>query len=81
MYQRLEIDGKYKKIIGPYLMPEESSTHSSACLYKIYFNIISSYVVGSLNFSFPFAVSYHNFVGIYLLSYAIHIVCPLILLP
>jgi hypothetical protein len=52
MYQLLAVDGKYKKNAGPYPMPEESSTHSNACLYKIHFSIISSYVVGSLNFIF-----------------------------
>jgi hypothetical protein len=77
----LAVDGKYKQNAGPYPMPEESSTHSSACFYNIYFNIISSYVVGSLKFSFSFTVPYQNFVRIYLLSYAIPIVCPLILLP
>jgi len=81
VYQRLALDGKYKKKAGPCPMPEESSTHSTAGFYKIYFNIISSYVVGSLKFSFFFTVPYQNFVRIYLLSCAIPLVCPLILLP
>jgi len=81
MYQRLAVDGMYKKNAGPYHMLEESSTHSSVCFYNIYFNIISLYVVGSLKFSFSFTVPYQNFVRIFLLSYAIPVACPLILLP
>jgi hypothetical protein len=65
-------------------MPEESSSHSSACLYNIYFNIISSYIVGSLKFSLSYEVPYQNFVSIYRISqalYAVPIASPLILLP
>jgi len=73
--------GSIKKNAGPYPMPEKSSMHSSAYLCTIYFNIISSNVVGFLKFYFSFAVPYQNFVRIFLLSYTVLIVCPLILLP